>query len=162
VHLLHDDPAYAERAVEWSAKIKDVHEFLFALGMVLPTHSLAEDGKPLEVTYHESCHLCHGQKITRQPRELLKMIPGLKLIELPESSWCCGSAGVYNITQPEMSAKLLDRKMGNIAKTGAQCVANGNPGCSVQLEAGVRAKGSDVEIAHPMTLLAKAYGKRRK
>jgi glycolate oxidase iron-sulfur subunit len=156
-HLLHDDPKYAAKAELWSAKVKDVHEFLFALGIVKPTHSLAEDGKPLEVTYHESCHLCHGQKITRQPRELLKSIPGVKLVELPESSWCCGSAGVYNITQPEMSAKLLDRKMGNIAKTGAKCVANGNPGCSVQLEAGVRARGTDTEIAHPITLLARAY-----
>jgi glycolate oxidase iron-sulfur subunit len=156
-HLLHHDPRYAGRAVIWSAKVKDIHEFLFALGPVKPEHSVAESGEPLEVTYHESCHLCHGQKITRQPRELLKMIPGLKLIELPESSWCCGSAGVYNITQPEMSAKLLDRKMANIAKTGAKCVANGNPGCSVQLEAGVRVRGAEVEITHPMSLLAKAY-----
>jgi glycolate oxidase iron-sulfur subunit len=156
-HLLHNDPRYAERARQWSAKVKDVHEFLIGLGLVPPTHSLATDGQPLEVTYHESCHLCHGQKITRQPRELLKQIPGLKLIELPESSWCCGSAGVYNITQPEMSQKLLDRKMANIAKTGASCVANGNPGCSVQLEAGVRQRGETLEIAHPITLLARAY-----
>jgi glycolate oxidase iron-sulfur subunit len=117
----------------------------------------AGDGTGQTVTYHESCHLCHGQKITTQPRELLKLIPGLKFVELPESSWCCGSAGVYNITQPEMSAKLLDRKMANIAKTGATCVANGNPGCSVQLEAGVRASGTGLEIAHPITLLARAY-----
>ena len=156
-HLLHDDPVYAKRAVEWSAKVKDIHEFLFALGPIRPQHSLAVDGKPLEVTYHESCHLCHGQKITRQPRELLKLIPGVKLIELPESSWCCGSAGVYNITQPEMSAKLLDRKLQNIEKTRASCVATGNPGCSVQLEAGMRAKNAETEIAHTITLLARAY-----
>lgn len=152
-HLLHDDPRYAARAREWTAKVKDVHEFLSAIGTLKPTGA----GTEQVVTYHESCHLCHGQKITKQPRELLKLIPGLKLVELPESSWCCGSAGVYNITQPEMSAKLLDRKMANIAKTGAKCVANGNPGCSVQLEAGVRACGSDLEIAHPITLLARAY-----
>jgi glycolate oxidase iron-sulfur subunit len=156
-HLLHHDPTYAARARVWSAKIKDVHEFLFTLGVVQPIHSLAKNGQPLEVTYHESCHLCHGQKITKQPRELLRMIPGVKLIELPESSWCCGSAGVYNITQPEMSMKLLKRKMENIAKTGATCVANGNPGCSVQLEAGVRMHGGGEEIVHPMTLLARAY-----
>jgi glycolate oxidase iron-sulfur subunit len=156
-HLLAHDRRYAARARIWSAKVLDIHEFLFAIGLVPPTHSLATDGEPFEVTYHESCHLCHGQKITRQPRELLKLIPGLKLIELPEASWCCGSAGVYNITQPEMSAKLLDRKMANIAKTGAKCVANGNPGCSVQLEAGVRAQGKDWEIVHPITLLARAY-----
>ena len=157
-HLLHDDAAYAERGALWSKKVKDIHEFLFALGLVKPTHSLAgADGQPLEITYHESCHLCHGQKITKQPRELLKMIPGVKLVELPESSWCCGSAGVYNITQPEMSMKLLERKMGNIAKTKASVVANGNPGCSVQLEFGTRRHGNEVEIAHPMTLLARAY-----
>jgi glycolate oxidase iron-sulfur subunit len=152
-HLLHNDPLYAARAAQWTAKVKDVHEFLSDIGPVKPKVPIEN----LTVTYHESCHLCHGQKITKQPRELLKMIPGLKLVELPESSWCCGSAGVYNITQPEMSAKLLDRKMANIAKTGAKCVANGNPGCSVQLEAGVRAAGSNLEIAHPITLLARAY-----
>ena len=157
-HLLHDDPRYAARAVQWSAKVKDIHEFLISLGVVKPTHSLAEsDGRLLEITYHESCHLCHGQKITKQPRDLLKLIPGVKLVELPESSWCCGSAGVYNITQPEMSMKLLERKMGNIAKTKASVVANGNPGCSVQLEFGTRKHGNDVEIAHPMTLLARSY-----
>ena len=162
-HLLHDDARYAARAVQWSGKVKDIHEFLISLGVVKPTHSLAEpNGKPLEITYHESCHLCHGQKITKQPRDLLKLIPGVKLIELPESSWCCGSAGVYNITQPEMSMKLLERKMGNIAKTKASVVANGNPGCSVQLEFGTRKHGNDVEIAHPMTLLARSYrGKRQ-
>ena len=152
-HLLHDDPRYAERARIWTAKVKDIHEFLSAIGPVKPAGAGAEQ----TVTYHESCHLCHGQKITKQPRELLKLIPGLKLVELAESSWCCGSAGVYNITQPEMSAKLLDRKMANIAKTGAKCVANGNPGCSVQLEAGMRARGDDTEIVHPITLLARAY-----
>jgi glycolate oxidase iron-sulfur subunit len=156
-HLLHHDPRYAERARLWTARVKDVHEFLAKLGLVPPPHSLAKDGQSLEVTYHESCHLCHGQKITKQPRELLRQIPGVKLVEMPESSWCCGSAGVYNITQPEMSMKLLERKMGNIAKTGAKCVANGNPGCSVQLEAGVRMRGSNTEITHPMTLLARAY-----
>lgn len=157
-HLLHDDSRYAARAVQWSAKVKDIHEFLISLGVVKPTHSLAEsDGRLLEITYHESCHLCHGQKITKQPRDLLKLIPGVKLVELPESSWCCGSAGVYNITQPEMSMKLLERKMGNIAKTKASVVANGNPGCSVQLEFGTRKHGNDVEIAHPMTLLARSY-----
>lgn len=156
-HLLRDDPEYAERAREWSERLKDIHEFLSALGPVKPSHSLAKDGAALEVTYHESCHLCHGQKITKQPRDLLKLIPGLKLVELPEANWCCGSAGVYNITQPEMSMKLLKRKMANIARTGARCVANGNPGCSVQIEAGVRMHGVEVEIAHPISLLARAY-----
>lgn len=113
--------------------------------------------KETAVTYHEACHLCHGQKITQQPRAVLKAIPGLKLVELPESTWCCGSAGIYNITQPEMSHQLLERKLGNIAKTGAKVVASANPGCSVQLEAGARESGQSLEIVHPITLLARAY-----
>jgi glycolate oxidase iron-sulfur subunit len=90
-------------------------------------------------------------------RTLLQMIPGLRLVELPEASWCCGSAGIYNITQPEMSAKLLARKMGHILSTGAPIVATANPGCAVQLEAGARGAGGKIEIVHPVTLLARAY-----
>ncbi len=101
--------------------------------------------------------LCHGQKISGAPRAVLQSIPGLELVELPEATWCCGSAGIYNITQPEMSAKLLDRKMTNIAKTGARVVASANPGCCVQLEAGARVRGETLEIVHPITLLARAY-----
>ena len=110
-HLLHDDPADAELAVRWSAKLRDVHEWLAEIGIQAPAGSV-----PQKVTYHEACHLCHGQKITRQPRQVLKAIPGLELVELRESTWCCGSAGIYNITQPEMSQKLLRRKMENVAK----------------------------------------------
>jgi len=152
-HLLQDDKRYAERARVWSAKVKDIHEWLVQIGPVAPSAG----GEPLTVTYHEACHLCHGQKITRQPRELLKLIPGLQLVELPESTWCCGSAGIYNITQPEMSGKLLERKLANIDKTKAPIVASANPGCCVQLEAGVRESQRDVEIVHPITLLARAY-----
>ena len=150
--LLASDTRYAARARVWSEKLRDIHEWLVEIGPVAPGA-----GSPQTVTYHEACHLCHGQKITRQPRELLRLIPGLQLVELPESMWCCGSAGVYNITQPEMSQKLLARKMANIASTGAPVVASANPGCCVQLEAGVRAAGSAVEIVHPITLLARAY-----
>ena len=155
-HLLADDRRYAGRARVWSEKLRDIHEWLVEIGPVAPVAGAV----PQTVTYHEACHLCHGQKITRQPRELLQLIPGLQLVELPESAWCCGSAGVYNITQPEMSQKLLARKMANIAKTGAPVVASANPGCCVQLEAGARASGSGVEIVHPITLLARAYRER--
>jgi glycolate oxidase iron-sulfur subunit len=151
--LLADDPRYAERAKQWSKIVKDIHEWLADCGLRIADCGLAE----LRVTYHEACHLCHGQKITRQPRELLRAIPGLQLVELPEATWCCGSAGIYNITQPEMSRKLLDRKMENIAKTGANIVASANPGCCVQLEAGARERGAGIEIVHPITLLARAY-----
>jgi glycolate oxidase iron-sulfur subunit len=156
-HLLHDDPAYAERAARWSAKLRDVHEWLAEIGIQPPSGSI-----PRKVTYHEACHLCHGQKITRQPREVLKAIPGLEFVELPESTWCCGSAGIYNITQPEMSQKLLRRKIRNIAKTGAHVVASANPGCAVQLQAGARIWDPNLTIAHPISLLAQAYKKRSK
>ena len=153
--LLAEDPEFAERAVTWSRKVRDIHEWLMQLGPIAPP-----EGPAQTVTYHEACHLVHGQKISRQPREILKLIPGLKLVELPESAWCCGSAGIYNITQPEMSGKLLERKLANIQSTGATVVASANPGCCVQLEAGMREAGRPVEIVHPITLLARAYRRR--
>jgi glycolate oxidase iron-sulfur subunit len=153
-HLLQDDPAFADRAKQWSSKIRDIHEWLAEIGIRAPTTRILQ-----KVTYHEACHLCHGQKITRQPRQVLKAVPGLELVELPESTWCCGSAGVYNLTQPEMSQKLLQRKMANIGKTAAQIVASANPGCSVQLQAAVRNMNLKLEIAHPISLLARAYRK---
>jgi len=151
--LLADDPAYAARAAEWSRKLKDVHEWLAETGIRKPRSIAA----PFRVTYHEACHLCHGQKITKQPRELLKSIPGLELVELPESTWCCGSAGIYNITQPEMAAKLQKRKVDNILSTGVNVVATANPGCHLQLVNGVRMAGHNLEVMHPITLLARAY-----
>ena len=153
--LLAHDGRYAERARVWSAKVRDIHEWLVDCGLQIANCGL----QPTPATYHEACHLCHGQKISSAPRQILKSIPGLELVELPEATWCCGSAGIYNITQPEMSAKLLDRKMTNIAKTGASVVASANPGCCVQLEAGARERGWKLEIVHPVTLLARAYRK---
>jgi glycolate oxidase iron-sulfur subunit len=103
----------------------------------------------------------HGQKISKQPRELLRMIPGVTLTELPESSWCCGSAGVYTITQPEQAAKLQVRKTANIIATGAACVATANPGCHLQVLRGLDAAGSRIEVAHPVSLLARAYRREK-
>ncbi|HEV7403052.1 MAG TPA: (Fe-S)-binding protein [Chthoniobacteraceae bacterium] len=151
-HLLADDPEYAAKARAWSARLQDVHEWLAGHGLRPPAAAAEQT-----VTYHEACHLCHGQKISRQPRELLRAIPGLKLVELPEATWCCGSAGIYNITQPDMSRKLLDRKLANLRKTGVSVVASANTGCCVQLEAGLREAGMAVEVVHPVTLLARAY-----
>jgi glycolate oxidase iron-sulfur subunit len=151
--LLEGDPKYAARAKLWSERLKDIHEWLVQIGPVAPKGHSEE----LSVTYHEACHLCHGQKITRQPREILRLVPGLKLVELPESTWCCGSAGIYNITQPEMSAKLLVRKLDNIDLTRVQIVASANPGCTVQLEAGMRESGRKIAVVHPVSLLARAY-----
>lgn len=149
-HLLHDDPIYAARARRWDSKVRDIHEWLVQIGIRPPEH----DAGLAEVTYHESCHLCHGQKICTQPRQVLQAIPGLKLTELPESNWCCGSAGIYNITQPEQSAKLLERKLGHVRATGVKVVATANPGCHLQLAAGL---GTEGEVTQPVTLLARAY-----
>ncbi len=170
--LLAEDARYAERARVWSGKVRDVSEWLVEIGMRAPSEDCRATapvavvgGAPARqtaVTYHEACHLCHGQKITRQPREVLKQIPGVKLVEMGESTWCCGSAGIYNITQPEMSRELLERKLAHIVATGAGVVATGNPGCSVQLEAGLRAQGRAIEVVHPITLLARAYRKETK
>ncbi|MEP0841897.1 MAG: 4Fe-4S dicluster domain-containing protein [Phycisphaerae bacterium] len=150
--LLHDDTAWAERARRFVGKMKDINEFLAALPLKPPTRPL-----PMKVTYHEACHLCHGQQIRAQPRALLKAIPGLELIELPESDWCCGAAGTYNLTEPEMSAKLAERKLANVDSTGAEVVATANAGCLMQLLQHVRASGRRVRVVHPIDLLDAAY-----
>ncbi len=156
--LLKDDPEYADRARLWDTKVKDIHEWLAEIGVEIPQSSCG--GK--KATYHEACHLCHGQKITQQPRKVLGAIPGLELTELPESDWCCGSAGIYNIVQPEMATDLLERKVDHIASTGADVVATGNPGCLLQVQNGVRKRGLDCEVVHPVTLLARAYREEEK
>jgi glycolate oxidase iron-sulfur subunit len=154
--LLADDPEYAERAKAWDAKCKDIHEWLVEIDFRAPEPG--EGGaSPRQLTYHDSCHLCHGQKVVVQPREILKRIPGIELKELPESSWCCGSAGIYNITQPEQAGKLLERKMGNIAKTGVSLVATANPGCHLQIENGFKLSSKEGRVLHPVSLLAEAY-----
>lgn len=154
-HLLADEPAYAARAAEWSRKLKDIHEWLVAIGFRKP-RGAAESGCE-KITYHESCHLCHGQKVSRQPREILRALPGVELQECAESSWCCGSAGIYNIVQPETAGWLLQRKVGHLRATGAATVATANPGCHLQLENGLRAAGSAARVLHPVLLLARAY-----
>ncbi len=152
--LLADDVRYVERARLWDAKVKDIHEWLAFTGIESPPAG----GAPQQVvTYHESCHLCHGQKVSAQPRSLLRVIPGVRLVELPEASWCCGSAGIYNLTQPEMAGQLLRRKVDHIVTTRAQVVATGNPGCLLQLINGCRDRGLELRVAHPVTLLAEAY-----
>ena len=154
--LLSKDPAYRDRARLWDSKVQDVHEWLVRIG-ITPPPPVPAGTRTRTVTYHESCHLCHGQKVSAQPRALLKAIPGLKLVELPEANWCCGSAGIYNLTQPEMSAQLLERKVAHIVSTGAEIVATGNPGCLLQVVNGCRGKGVAVQVVHPVTLLAEAY-----
>jgi glycolate oxidase iron-sulfur subunit len=151
--LLADDPVWRERAELWDRKVKDIHEWLAEIGLQPPRTDLP----PQVVTYHESCHLSHGQKIAAQPRQLLRSIPNLRLVELPESAWCCGSAGIYNLIQPEMAGQLLERKIKHIRSTGATVVATGNPGCLLQLVNGAKQQGLHLRIVHPITLLAEAY-----
>ena len=150
-HLLPDDP----RAGLWDEKVRDIHEWLVKIGIQTPRGGART--ATARVTYHEACHLVHGQKISQQPRELLRAIPGVELVELPEATWCCGSAGIYNITQPEMSRALLERKVKHIAATGALIVATGNPGCLGQIRYGAQTSVLDIKVVHPITLLARAY-----
>lgn len=151
-HLLRDDPAYVERAEQFSHKIKDVSEFLTSIELNQHMGRIEQT-----VAYHDACHLVHGQKIKQQPRQLLRSIPGLTLAELKEADWCCGSAGVYNITNQDMANQLLERKMNNIAATGATIIATGNPGCMMQIAMGARERGLPIEVKHPIELLDEAY-----
>jgi glycolate oxidase iron-sulfur subunit len=150
-HLLHDTP-HASRGEQFAAKVRDVHEFLVALGPVAPTHPLK-----FKATYHDACGLSHGQKIRSQPRQLLAMIPGLELVPLPESEQCCGAAGSYNLTQPEMSESLGRRKARHILDTGAEAVFTGNVGCLLQVGKYLRQERPDFLVAHPVDALWASY-----
>jgi glycolate oxidase iron-sulfur subunit len=150
--LLAADDRYAENAAAFSMRVKDITEFL--AGIELPPLR-AISGR---VTYHDACHLVHTQKIGAQPRKLIQSIPDIKFVELPESTWCCGSAGIYNMVRFDDSMKLLEQKMKNIASTGAEIVVTANPGCHLQLEYGIRNFGLRMEVMHPVQLLMRAYG----
>jgi glycolate oxidase iron-sulfur subunit len=132
--------------------VRDIAEFLVERGLRAPTAPLA-----LRVAYDDPCHLLHGQKISEAPRALLRAIPGLELIDLPGHRDCCGAAGIYNLTRPEMSERLLARKVDALRATGVDAVATGNPGCILQIAAGARAAGLATEVLHPVELLARAY-----
>ncbi len=148
-HLLRDDPKWAERARAFSAKCKDVTEVLCELEPVAPRNPLA-----LRIAYHDACHLRHAQGIFRQPRELLAAIPGLEVAEVAESTLCCGSAGVYNLLQPEPAQELGDRKVSHLLATRAAAVVSANPGCLLQLMSGLRRRGEkELPAFHMIELL---------
>jgi glycolate oxidase iron-sulfur subunit len=151
-HLLSDDPVYAERAAAFAASVKDVSEFLASIELVPPTRPV-----PMRVTYQDACHLAHGQGIRAQPRTLLRMIPGLELVEMQDSDVCCGSAGIYNLTHYDVSMELLEQKMDNVLGTGATAVVAPNPGCTMQLAYGARRRGVDLRLYHVVDLLDMAY-----
>jgi glycolate oxidase iron-sulfur subunit len=153
-HLLRDDPTYAKRAQAFDAKVKDISEFLASIKLNAHFGVLNHT-----IAYHDACHLLHGQKIKQQPRQLLQALPGITMVDLKESDWCCGSAGIYNLTNQEMAQELLDRKMNNIAATGANVIVTGNPGCMMQIAMGAHQRGLPLEIMHPVQLLDAAYQK---
>jgi glycolate oxidase iron-sulfur subunit len=160
--LLADDPAYAQRARLWDSKLKDIHEWLDQIGLEPLPEPPSEPGSQASkgcLTYHESCHLCHGQKVSAQPRRLLDQLPGMRRTELPGANVCCGSAGIYNITQPEQAESLLKDKVEHVKATGADVVATANPGCHLQLQNGFRRAKMDVIVKHPVSLLAEGYRK---
>jgi glycolate oxidase iron-sulfur subunit len=145
-HFLAEDPEWAERAKAFSAKVRDVHE-------LLAEHEPRAERRPLElkVAYHDACHLAHAQAVRQPPRDLLRSIPGLELLEPAEWELCCGSAGIYNVMQPEAAEKLGKRKADNLLATGAQVIAAANPGCTMQI--GAHLDGHTIPVVHPMELL---------
>ena len=146
-----DDENTAARE-KFAAKVKDVNEFLDELGLVQPTGEIR-----VKATYHDACHLAHAQKVKAAPRNLLAAIPGLELVELAESDLCCGAAGTYNLTEPEMAGQLAARKMSNITTTGARVVATANAGCLLQIAREARSQDEKLLIIHPIELLDKSY-----
>jgi glycolate oxidase iron-sulfur subunit len=153
-NLLANDPEWAGRAAAFTRKVRDVSEFLMEIPLEKPQGRIEA-----RVTYHDPCHLRRGQKVWKQPRDLLRMIDGLEFAELPEADWCCGSAGSQLITHYETSLKVLDRKIHNVENTRAEYIASGCPGCQMQLNVGVSRRGLNVQVVHPIELLDIAYEK---
>jgi glycolate oxidase iron-sulfur subunit len=150
-HILQDDPKYAEKAKVFASKVKDVQEFLDEVGLTAKLSPLQD--QPLAVVYQDACHMLHGQKISLEPRRLLKQIPGLQLREPIDAALCCGSAGVYNILQPEVGDELGKQKVQNLMNTRASLIASANVGCTVQIRKHLQLQSQQVPIMHPMELL---------
>ena len=146
--LLRDDPLRAERAEQFSAAVKDVNEFLATCEPQAPRSAV-----PLRVAYHDACHLAHAQGIREAPRALLCSIPGLELLEIPEGDQCCGSAGVYNLLEPDSAAEIGERKVDNVLRAAPQLLASANPGCTLQIRSLLGARGIDLPAAHPIEIL---------
>jgi glycolate oxidase iron-sulfur subunit len=154
--LLEDDPEYAKKAAEFSRQMKDVTEFLASIELNTDMAAM-----PLTVTYQDSCHLAHGQKVRTAPRKLLSQVPGLQFREMALSDLCCGSAGIYNVVHNEMAMQLLRNKMTYVNNTGAEVITTANPGCLLQLQAGVRLHGKNQRVVHVIEILDEAYRKPR-
>jgi glycolate oxidase iron-sulfur subunit len=150
--LLAADDEYKERAERFAALVRDVTEYLASLPFERPSGRIERT-----VTYQDSCHLAHAQRITNPPRLIIESIPGLTFTEMNRPDLCCGSAGVYSLTQAEMSAELIASKMDDVSTTEADVIATANPGCMAQLEAGVRQRGLNARVVHVVELLDRSY-----
>jgi glycolate oxidase iron-sulfur subunit len=159
-HLFEQDQEISSLAASISAKTKDVTEFLTQIGFdqYLSKSSFDHPYVGKRVTYHDACHLVHTQKVASPPRKLLRSIRGIDFIELPESSWCCGSAGIYNITRYEDSMRLLDRKIDNVQKIAPDVIVTGNPGCLMQIQHGLNKRELHIELVHTATFLRRVCG----
>ncbi|HSL88049.1 MAG TPA: (Fe-S)-binding protein [Ignavibacteriaceae bacterium] len=186
-HLFEDDPEYAEKAKRFSAKVKDIMEFIaeqkpeLIFNSVISKESSTEKSdlkepkkislapsrvlnditeKNQTVTYHDACHLLHAQKVGTQPRDVIKSLPGIKYTELEEASWCCGSAGIYNVVRYDDALMQLERKMNNIKNTNVKVVLTGNPGCMGQIKYGTQKFNVDLEVIHPVTLIRRMFTRK--
>ncbi|MGQ4808343.1 Anaerobic glycerol-3-phosphate dehydrogenase subunit C [Candidatus Entotheonellaceae bacterium PAL068K] len=151
-HLLAADPAFGARARAFSSQVRDISELLAAAPLRGPLKPV-----PLRAAYDDPCHLLHGQKIGQPPRTMLRQIPALQLLDVPDSDWCCGSAGIYNLVHADTARQLLERKMAHIAAVQPEVIVTGNPGCILQLRQGVARHHLAAEVLHPVELLARAY-----
>jgi glycolate oxidase iron-sulfur subunit len=150
-HILADDSSYLPKAKDFVSKVRDVQEFLAEIGLNTPLSPIADD--KIKVVYQDACHLLHGQKISLQPRKLLQQIPNLELKEPLDNALCCGSAGVYNLLQPDIANELGEQKVRNLLNTGAEIIASPNPGCSLQIAKHLQLQGKEMRVIHPMELL---------
>lgn len=146
--LFAHDPQWAERAARFAGKVKDVSEYLVSLGARAERHPI-----PLRIAFHDACHLAHAQQIRSQPRDLLRGIPGVELCEVPDADQCCGSAGIYNLLEPDSAREIGARKVDNVLSTQPQLLASANPGCTLQIQMMLRARGARMPAAHPIQLL---------
>lgn len=152
--LLAGDPRWAARAAAFSARVKDISEFLDGIGLTQPMNAV-----PMTVAYHDACHLAHAQGVVSPPRRLLDQVPSLRVVPLMESDMCCGSAGIYNFLEPDMAERLQDRKIGHILSTGAEVIVTGNPGCLSWINDGLKKRGlHEMEVLHPVEILDRALG----
>jgi len=150
--LLHHDALLSGAAKQFSERVLDVSQFFDRFPFRGPLGTL-----DLRVAYDDPCHLIHGQRVKDEPRRLLRSIPGLELLDVPEADWCCGSAGIYNLVHPELSRQILERKMAHLAAVNPDVITTGNPGCLIQLGIGAKQHGLKAAVVHPIELLYGAY-----